>query len=71
MKKSKNDLIEILKIVLSFAGIFIFVICAIFVGIYRFKNPQLTETEIMIYSLKKYWWADLWFIISYFYIQIF
>lgn len=69
MKKNKEDLIKILKICISLAGIFICLICTILVGIYRFKNPQLTETEIMIYSLKEYWWSYLWFMIGYLYLQ--
>lgn len=32
--------------------------------VYRFDNPELTETQLMIYAVKEYWWSLIILIIS-------
>ena len=68
-KKNKEDLTNIFKIGIALAGIIICLICGILTFIYRLQNPHLTETELMIYAVSKYWWADLWCIVGYFYLH--
>ena len=63
-KKMKQDLFEIGKTLFVIVSILITSVAAISIFIYRFKNPQLTETEIMIYSTTKYWWSYLMLTIS-------
>ena len=68
-KKQCEKLIDSIKIILSLLGIIVCIITGILVFIYRLRNPHLTETELLIYSISKYWWADLWFIVGYFYLH--
>lgn len=68
-RKNKEELISLLKILIALAGIIVLIVTGILVFIYSLKNPQLTRTEIMIYSISKYWWADLWGIIGYLYLH--
>lgn len=68
-KKNKEDLITSLKTLIALAGIITAIITGILCFIYSLQNPQLTRTQIMIYSMKKYWWADLWFVFGYFYLH--
>lgn len=63
-KKNKQELTEIAKMLFVLASIGITFIVAILIFIYRIKNPHLTETELFIYSVTKYWWAWLMLIIS-------
>lgn len=68
-KKQREILIDSIKIILSLLGIIVFLITGILLFIHRLRNPHLTETELLIYSISKYWWAVLWFIIGYFYLH--
>ena len=63
-EKMKQDLFKIGKTLFVIVSILTTIVVAIAVFIYRFKNPQLTETEIMIYSITKYWWSYLMLAIS-------
>ena len=44
-------------IVVWFVAIVALAISAIAVTVYRFKNPELTETQLVMYYMKKYWWV--------------
>ena len=68
-KKEKEGLFSALKFCFALIGAIVWVICAILVFVYRFQNPQLTETEIVMYSFSKFWWAYLCGIVSYFYLH--
>lgn len=63
-KKNKQDLIEISKMLFVLVSIAITFVVAILIFIYRIKNPHLTETELFLYSVTKYWWAWLMLITS-------
>lgn len=68
-KRSKDSLFTLIKLGFSLLGIIVCLIVSLIVFIYKLKNPSLTETEIFIYSLSKYWWAYLWFAVGYFYLR--
>lgn len=63
-KKKINDLLEKVKVLFIVSSILIGIIVLIILFSYRIENPQLTETELMIYSFRKYWWAWLLILIS-------
>lgn len=65
-RKKINDLLEKVKVLFIVFSILIGIIVSIILFSYRIENPQLTETELMIYSFTKYWWAWLLILISVF-----
>ena len=63
-KKTRESTIEMFKALFLIVSYIIGIICAFMIFIYKIKNPQFTQTEIMLYSLNNYWWIVLLCIIS-------
>ena len=53
-KKEKRSIILTISVLIIFL-LLILAYCLVS-GYYRFSNPELTETQLMIWSLKKFWW---------------
>lgn len=56
-----GDNIKTLFVLLTYI---IGIICGIQMLLYRFQNPHLTGTELMIYGFSRYWWVFLMAVIS-------
>ena len=63
-KRRKENIVGSIKILFMFISWIVGIVCCILLLIYRIKNPHLTETELMLYSLSHYWWVYLLVIIS-------
>ena len=44
------------KIIYVFLTIIITFVCGIYMFVYRMNNPLMTETQLMLYTLRKFWW---------------
>ncbi len=49
-------MIDKLKILYIFLTIIIAFVCGIYMFVYRMNNPLMTETQLMLYALRKFWW---------------
>ena len=65
-KKDKEKYIQMLKNLFYIVTCVLTLICASCLIIYRLKNPHLTQTELGIYTLTKYWWLYIMIAITYF-----
>lgn len=67
--KNKKKIKKIVKLICDLfflLSVILALIISIYIVVYRFQNPALTETQILIYSWKKFWLAYIMFIVSYF-----
>ena len=60
----KENIIDFIKVLFMFISLISGIVCCVLIFIYRINNPNLTETEIILYSFSHYWWFYLLFIIS-------
>lgn len=44
------------KILFVFLTIIITFVCGFYMFVYRINHPLMTETELMLYTLRKFWW---------------
>lgn len=49
-------MINKLKILYVFLTIIITFVCGLYMFLYRVNNPLMTETQLMLYTLRKFWW---------------
>ncbi len=63
-KRNRNAWIDLFKVLLRFLTFIAIVICAIHIFIYRIQNPHMTETQIMLFVLSKYWWLCIMAFVS-------
>lgn len=64
-KKKIKDLLMIACYLLFMLSVVLVLGISVYMFIYRIQNPTLTETQITIYSIKKFWWLYVMFIGSY------
>lgn len=55
-KKSREYLIDTVARLFGFASYIICIVCCVLILFYQIANPHLTQTEITLYALSKYWW---------------
>lgn len=55
-KRDRNTWIDLFRVLFKFLTLIGIAVCGIHVFIYRMQNPHMTETQIMLFVLSKYWW---------------